>query len=162
MGSRGRSYVIEAIFVGVLLPAGILFIPLSVLIHFHFCEWDVSRNPSTPRLSEASRIVLFIHANENTKVASADGNEWDIACAIVAGLLFPAIMLASGIFLVIVAGRMLFRSLGKPPPLVWDRTTEQLVVPRRQQRFQYSLLALMLLTVFLAVAMKFALAILGH
>ena len=150
MGAGKRAYVFEAVVAGAVLPLAVLLIPLSVWLHFYYCEWEVFSNWNGARLPDQSRLLLFVHARETC----------DIDRAFRFGLLLPVAMLIGGTWTALIAGDYLFCYSVRSSLKMDARTRQLFFTPpqRRFRRFQFSLLALVVLTAFVAIVLKFALA----
>lgn len=160
MGVR-KPYVSEAVVAGAVLPIAILFLPLSVFFHFHYCEWNAPWNSNRAQLSARSKVIPFIHARETCQYQTQDGTiEYDIAGAFCFGLLLPVAGLIGGTWTALIACDYLFRYSVASSLKIDPRTGRFFNTPPQRgfRRFQFSLLTLLVLTVFVAVVLKFALA----
>jgi hypothetical protein len=151
-----HSYVLESLAVGIVLPLAILFILGAVILHFRCCTWKSSSNANDP-----TEIIAPLYANESFRHESPEnGIEYDIAAAVFLGLCTPVVMLVGAIWTIVLVCGFSLRSHEKLPPLRIDPATGYLLAPPRHWRLQFSMLALILFTLFVAVMLKVTLALL--
>ncbi|NQT37754.1 MAG: hypothetical protein HQ581_09710 [Planctomycetes bacterium] len=161
MGRR-NSPTLDALLIGAGLPGAVLLIVCAVFVHCHLCEWDAPSNLRASESTDDSRIICFIYGSDEFWYVNHENGEeeFSTAGAFMAGIVLPGLMLVGGVLGVTYIWRfVLLRPVRRGLP--WRIEHGRVRWVRIPVRLQFSLLSLLVLTTFVAIAVAVAMEIHG-